>query len=223
MDSYDLEVETQHDGPDFAAQNRVALLARERADKLTLPWVISTGLMAVYSLVTVGVGFENRVSAPAGLTAAFAIVAVGLAVLSVWRPRTRLTDEVLLEQLGHRVDTNHWATRMRFDPTQTSQYKGLPESEQRVLALSLLFERPYYEALAAAAGVALLGLVHGLVTKSFEGAVPFLVAAFALNVWHYPRLTRLIDRGRKLCREAEEAAQVRDALREATRMQARRE
>lgn len=222
MELDELEVEARDDGPNLAAQSKVAVLARERADKLTVPWVISTGAIALYSLVTVGVGFGNRVSTPVGVTAAFALVAAVLGVLSVWRPRTQLADGVLLKQLKQRLETNQWATSMRLDPTQTAQYKGLPESEQRVLALSLLFERPYFEALAATAGIALLGLVHGLLTKSFEGGWPFFVAAFALNGWHYPRLAGLIDRGRKLYREAEEAAQVREALRDAKRGQGRR-
>lgn len=222
MDADELEVQSRQDGPDLAAQNRVAVLARERADKLTLPWVVSTSVIALYSLVTVGVGFGKRMSTSGGVMGAFALVATALAVFAVVRPRTQLTDDILLKQLGQRLETNRWATSMRFDPAQTAQYRGLPESEQRVLALTLLFERPYFEALAATAGVALLGLIHGLLARSVDGAWPFFVAAFALNAWHYPRLARLIDRGRALYRQAEEAAQVRQALAEAQRNQDRR-
>lgn len=217
LNSDDVEVETRDDGPNLRAMNEVAVLARARKEQLTTPWLVSTFVMAIYSPVVLAVAGEGRPSLPLGATLAFVVLALALGVFSVFWPPTRLADEVLLEHMRERLEPTEWAARMRFDSAQTADYKRLPESEQRALALSLAFERPYFVALIATAAIALLGFVHGLAAKSFDGVWPFVIAAFALNGWHYPRLTSLIDRGRKLHRTAEEAAEVQATLRAATR------
>ena len=52
--------------------------------------------------------------------------------------------------------------------------------------------------IALAHGVAAVGFAYGFLSKTLVEAAPFLLVALALNCWHYPRLARLIDRGRTL-------------------------
>ena len=46
-------------------------------------------------------------------------------------------------------------------------------------------------------------------TRTVLEASPFLTAALALNCWHYPRMTKLIERGRTSQTSAEDEAEAR--------------
>jgi hypothetical protein len=72
------------------------------------------------------------------------------------------------------------------------------------------------QGLGLSVGVALVGFVYGSLSRAVLEAAPFLLTALALNCWHYPRLGKLIDRGRTLqvAIEAEEEARALVDLRD---------
>jgi hypothetical protein len=198
---YPLRVMTD---PNFAARNQTDVLVQERRDILTKPWLGGTVLIGAYAGVLAFVGRSIAEPLPPIVGPVMMLAGAVLGVLSVVLPRSLLGDKQVQARLKEPVDAYRWAKTMRLRGAHLEAFKALPPDEQRLLALTIPFLRPYLVGLALANGVALLGLAYGLMSKTLIEAAPFLLAALALNAWHYPRLTGLIDRGRKLDRGDEE-------------------
>ncbi len=194
--------------PDFSAINKLTVLVRERKDALTIRWLGATMTIGIFALI---VAWFERGSPrlPMPLTIAFWLVGATCAVLSVWLPRKQLTDPLLARQLARPADAKGWARQLGLGPEQAGTLAELPDLEQRLYGLTILFERPYTLGLALSGGLAVLGLVYGILARTLVEAMPLLLGALALNCWHFPRLTSIIDRGRKLDSIAEDEAAVR--------------
>lgn len=194
---------------DFQAINRLTGLLRERKDALTIRWLGSTVAIGVFALIIAW--FEQgSPRVPLLLTVFVWVASAVLAGLSVWLPRQQLADPHVARRLRLPADAQGWARKMRLTPEQARTLAALPNLEQRLFGLTLLFERPYTLGLAFAGALAVLGLIYGLIAGTLvEASVP-LLGALALNCWHYPRLTPLIERGRKLESKAEDEAVVRE-------------
>jgi hypothetical protein len=197
---------------DFQAINKLTELLRERKDALTIRWLYATATIGAFALI-VALFEQGRPRVPMALTVVVWLATAVLAGLSIWLPRKKLTDRDLLRQLRLPVDVHGWAQKMRLNAEQTRTLAELPSLEQRLFGLTLIFERPYMLGLALAGGLAVLGLVYGLIAGTLVEATVPLVGALALNCWHYPRLTSLIDRGRKLESKDEDEAMVRELTR----------
>jgi hypothetical protein len=184
--------------PDFSARNQVDVLLRERADALTKRWLLMNGMAGVLAIVLTVVGNPMPEKVP-GLVVMLCWIAGGvLSVLSVVLPKRELDDRAVTRWLRLPVDPYRWALQMKLTPQQKDAFMALPPSEQSVFALTIPFVRPYMMGLALALGVAAIGFVYGLLSRQVLEAAPFLIAAVALNCFHYPRLGNLIHRGRKL-------------------------
>jgi hypothetical protein len=190
--------------PNFAARNQTDVLVRERKDILTKPWLVATIIIGVYAGVLAYFGRATSERLPALVAPAMMLAAAVLGVLSLVVPRLQLGDKQLEARLREPIDAYRWAKTMRLRGPLMDAFKALPPEEQRLLALTIPFQRPYLIGLALANGVALVGLAYGFMSKTLVDAAPFLLAALALTAWHYPRLSPLIDRGRKLDRHEEE-------------------
>lgn len=194
--------------PDFSAINKLTVLLRERRDALTIRWLAATVMVGVFALIVAW--FEQgSPRVPLALTIVFWLVGAVCAVLSVWLPRKQLADRHLARQLSLPADAQGWARRLELGAEQSRALATLPDLEQRLYGLTLLFERPYTLGLALSAGLAFVGLVYGVLAGTLVEAMPLLLGALALNCWHYPWLTSIIDRGRKLESLAEDEAAVR--------------
>jgi len=195
--------------PDFAVRNQVDVLLRERAEALTRRWLMATGAVGALAVV-LSIQANSMPEPVSGLVAILAWLAGGLlAVLSVVLPQRELADPYISRWLRAPVDVYRWAGQMKLTPKQKQVFFALPPEEQSVFGLTILFVRPYMQALGLSLGVALVGFVYGVLCRAVLEAAPFLVASLALNCWHYPRLVKLIDRGRKL----QSAAEIDDEAR----------
>jgi hypothetical protein len=201
---------------DFQAINKLTELLRARKDALTIRWLFATATIGVFALI-VALFEQGRPRVPMALTVLVWMATAVLAGLSIWMPMKKLTNRDLLRQLRLPVDVHGWARTMRLDAEQTSTLASLPSLEQRLFGLTLIFERPYMLGLALAGGLAVLGLLYGLIAGTLVEATVPLVGALALNCWHYPRLTSLVDRGRKLESKDEDEAMVRELTRKGPR------
>jgi hypothetical protein len=190
--------------PNFAARNQIDVLVRERKDILTRPWLGATVLIGVYAGVLTYFGGATAAPLPPMVGPAMMTGAAVLGLLSVVVPRLQLSDKKLQARLREPVEAYRWAKTMHLRGPLMDQFKALPSDEQRLLGLTIPFQRPYLIGLGLANGVATIGLVYGFMNKTLMEAAPFLLAALALTAWHYPRLGPLIDRGRKLDRHEEE-------------------
>jgi hypothetical protein len=200
---------------DFAAANELTRLLRQRKDALTIRWLAITVAIGVFGLVLAVLAQHPHDPIAPALTIASWVVVVGLAVASIVLPHKQLTDKHVVKHLGLPADPQRLARQLKLDAEQARVLGALPDLEQRLFALTALFERPYTLALALTGGVALVGLGYGLVTRTMVEAMPLLLSALVLNCWHFPRFGRLVERGRKLEDVADEARTVR----ELTRMQ----
>jgi hypothetical protein len=201
--------------PDSAVWNKLAPLVQARKDALSIRWNAATALIAAYAVLLSVLDRPRLDEIPLLPTVAAWLLSAALGGLSLLLPKRALADKRLRGHLQIVVDPKLSATRMRLDPKHSRLFQELPAREQRMLALTQLFERPYTQALLLSGAVGLVGLAYGVAFRTLLEAVPLLVVALALNCWHYPRLTRLIDRGHKLARADEQAAQKRavvDAL-----------
>jgi hypothetical protein len=196
--------------PDFAAVNELTRLLRQRKDALTLRWLAVTVSIGVFGLVLAALAKNPPDPFPVAAKIAIWVVAATLALLSILLPRRQLTDKHVLQQLAFPVDPQRWARQMRLDADQSRSLGSLPDLEQRLFGLTMLFERPYTLALGLTGGVAVVGLLYGIVARTMVDAMPILLSALVLNCWHFPRLAKLIERGRKLDSLAEEARTVRE-------------
>jgi hypothetical protein len=190
--------------PNFTARNQTDVLVRERKDILTKPWLVATVLIGLYAGVLAYLGRATAEPLPPLIAPAMLLGAAVLGVLSVLVPRWQLGDKRLQARLREDVDAYRWAKAMHLRGPLMDAFKALPLEEQRLLGLTIPFQRPYLIGLALANGVALIGLAYGFMIKTLLDASPFLLGALALTAWHYPRLGPLIDRGRKLDRHEEE-------------------
>lgn len=205
--------------PDFAARNQVDALVRERKDALTVRWLIHTGAIGASAVLLAILAHTVPEPVATPVVALAWLIGLALAALSVVLPRRRLADEHLASWLRAPVDPYRWALQMKLTDEQKDAFMALPPAEQRVFGLTLLFEQPYVLGLNLALGVVLVGLGYGLIARTLIEAAPFLLGALALNCWHYPRLARLIDRGRVL----QSAAQDEDTVRELVELQQQEE
>lgn len=196
--------------PDFAARNQVDVMLRERSETLTKLWLVATFAIGLVAIVLAAVGETMPAELPGAVVTLAWLVAGLLALLSVVLPQRELGDPYLDRWLRLPVDAHRWAKQMRFSVEQRDAFIALPPAEQSVFGLTLLFERPYWLGLGLSFGVALVGLVYGLLTHTVLEAAPFLTAALVLNCWHYPRprLRKLIERGRSLQSRAEEESEA---------------
>jgi hypothetical protein len=194
--------------PNFTARNQTDALVRERKDILTKPWLVATVLIGLYAGVLAYLGRATAEPLPPLIAPAMMLGAAVLGFLSVLVPRWQLSDKRLQTRLREEVDAYRWAKTMHLRGPLMDAFKALPPEEQRLLGLTIPFQRPYLIGLALANAVALIGLVYGFMIKTLLDASPFLLGALALTAWHYPRLGPLIDRGRKLDRHEEEEQAV---------------
>jgi hypothetical protein len=192
--------------PDFAAQNQVLGLMRERADVLTMRWLGVTAAIGALSVALAVFAETIPAEVPAAAVAVFWVVAVALAVASVLVPRQLMGDKLIAAHMRAPVDAYRWAVQLKLKAASKDVFIALPPSEQRVCSLTLMFERPYTIGLGLGFGVALVGFVYGLVSHTLLEAAPFLLSALGLMCWHYPRLGRLVDRGRAVQKADEEQA-----------------
>ena len=190
--------------PNFAARNQTEVLLRQRRDILTIPWLCATVLIGGYAVVLAVYGRTVAEPLPPGLGPALMGAGVVLALLSVLLPLRQLGDKRLEARLRVPIEAYFWARSMRLRGVHAETFKALPPEEQRMLGLTILYQKPYAIGLALANAVATIGVVYGFLSKALVEAAPFLLVALALNCWHYPRLAPLIDRGRKLDRVEEE-------------------
>lgn len=194
---------------DFAARNQVDVLLRERSETLTKLWLGATFAIGAIAVVLSVFAQTLATEVPSAVVLLAWLIGGLLALLSVVMPQRELADVYLARWLRLPVDAHRWAKQLKLSIAQRDAFIALPAQEQSVFGLTLLFERPFKLGLGLSVGVALVGLVYGLLTHTVLEAAPFLTAALALNCWHYPRLSRLIDRGRKLQSGAEEEAEAR--------------
>jgi hypothetical protein len=125
-------------------------------------------------------------------------------------PRRMLSDAVLAAHLRSTIDVHRCAMRMNLTDAQRDVFLALPPTEQKLFTLTLELERPYTVGLLLVTGVVGSGLVYGLSLRGLIETTPYLLGALALAGLHYPRLTRLIDRGRALLKADEEQAELRE-------------
>jgi hypothetical protein len=179
---------------------------RVRKDALTLRWVVATVLIGVYAGVLASLTESVLQPARPVVLVVLGVLAALLTAGSIVVPRTLLADESLTEPSRMPIDAHRWARRMRLKGAHIDAFVALPARAQRIVGLTILFERPYMLGLLFAGGVGVLGLAYGMLTQSLIDAAPFLLVAVALNCWHYPRLSALIERGSKL-HQADKAGQ----------------
>lgn len=191
--------------PDFAARNKLDVLVRERKDALSMRWLAATAAIAGHSLLLAAIAREIPDEVPWAVTALCWLLAALLAVLAVVLPRRRLTDKELARHLESPVDLELCSRRLRLDPEQRRVLAELPSVEQRAFGLILLFGRPHTLGLGLSAALAFVGLGYGLATRGLIEAAPFLLAALALNCWHFPRLAPLVERGLELASADDDA------------------
>jgi hypothetical protein len=195
--------------PDFTARNQVDVLVRERAEALTKRWLAATGAIGAVALLLSMLANTMPEKVSGFLVLSCWLVGGVLAVLSVVLPRGELADSHIAKWVRAPVDAYRWAKRMGLNDDQQDVFIDLPPAEQSLVGLTILYERPLWLGLGLSLGVALVGFVYGLLFRAVLEAAPFLIAALALNCWHYPRLTKLIDRGRTMQSAAEDEAQAR--------------
>src|SRR5262249_12517758 len=150
----------------FAARNQTDVLVRERKDILTIPWLFATALIGGYAGVLAVYGRSIAEPLPPAVAPVMFIVAGVLGVLSVVLPPLKLGDKQLRAQLAEPVEPFVWARSMRLRGPNKDVFKALPPEEQKLLALTLLFQRPYLIGLALANSVAIVGLVYGFMIKT---------------------------------------------------------
>jgi cobalamin synthase len=195
--------------PDFAAQNQVTALLRERKDVLTVRWLAATAAIGALAIVLALIAQTIPAELPTAVVVVAWLIGGALAAASVLAPRQMMGQKLIAARLRAPVDAYRCAVQMKLSAANKDVFIALPVSEQSVCALTLMFERPYTIALGLAFGVALVGFVYGLVSQTLLEAAPFLLTALGLMCWHYPRLDGLVDRGRAVLK----ADQEQEALR----------
>jgi hypothetical protein len=185
---------------------------RQRQDILTMPWIGATLSIGAYALVLAFASDAGAVRVTPYLTVLLGALGCGFAAASILLPRRACSDAAIAAQMRLEPQVQTWAKTLQVDAEQLKFLSELAGTEQRLIELTLMFRRPYLLALALAHGVALAGLAYGLLSQALLQAVPFLIAALALNGLHYPRLAPLLARGRKLDRPDEEMQQMERTL-----------
>jgi F0F1-type ATP synthase membrane subunit c/vacuolar-type H+-ATPase subunit K len=204
-------------------------IVRPRQEALTVIWLAMTASIGVYAMI-VSVVTRDWMPGEVGLAAGivFRLMAVGLTIASIMVPRRMLSAAQITELMRTEPDLKALATRGRShdaDLEELRQLHALPKLDQHLVALVQQFRTPYIVGLAFSEAVAFLGLVFGLMAHNMFASLPLLAAALALNGYHYPRLTKLLDRGRKLQHDEEldslkqDLQQLEKDLRKRPRMQ----
>jgi hypothetical protein len=133
-------------------------------------------------------------------------VALGIAALSIQLPRKHLSKARLTAVLSSTPDLRQLATRLakrQVDGDRLASFQQLPKDEQRLLMLTQAALRPLLIGLACDEALALLGAIYAVVAMNIVAGFPIMLLAFVLNGWHFPRLAKLIERGRKLAPDDE--------------------
>jgi hypothetical protein len=177
---------------------------RVRKDALILVWTVATVIIGVYAGILAWSGKALAEPVRPLVSALFMAGAALCAAASIYARYKLLDDARMRAHLEQEIDAHRWARRMRFDPPQTAVFVAMPEPAQRIVSLTLFFERPFMLSLALANGVAILGLWYGMMTRTAVEAAPFFLVAVALNCWHYPRLNKLLERRRKFVSPGED-------------------
>ena len=169
-----------------------------------MPWLGATALIGVYSVILSFVAEEGPVERPATLRYGSLAVGGAFAVAAFLLPRRATADGVISAHMLREPEMHSVSAQLGLSHDTYHFLLGIPKPAQRLVGLIDTYRSAYVLGLALSAGVALTGFVLGCVTKNMLESAPFLVSAFALNGWHYPRLAALLDRGRKLDRPSKE-------------------
>jgi hypothetical protein len=136
----------------------------------------------------------------------FWLVAVAIAALSVLASIRLLTNKDISEHMGSTPEPRQLAKRLRgdeLDAEALAALETLTPDEQRLYGLLALQWSPMCIGLGMDLGLALLGCVLAIVAKNFLVGFPMLVLALALNGLHFPRVQRLLARGKKFAKDEE--------------------
>lgn len=202
---------------ELAAAEKFDALVRACSEKLTVPWLAMTASIGLDSIILSYVAEQGPLPASLALTCVLAAVGCVLAAASVMVPRRACSDAAISAQMRREPLPRAWSDSMRLDGDDFHALLGLPKPLQRLFGLIVMSRTPYLIALGLSVAVASLGLVYGLITKSMLYALPWLGVAFALNGLHYPRLEKLMQRGRKLDQPDEEDQELERQLKQMKR------
>lgn len=222
MNIYDLESgdESESEGSQAAAQI-FDDVTKKQAELLTLPWIgftLGVGACAiVLSLATDGLYSEHL--SVVVMTIAV-ILALGLAVLSlVILPERLLDDATISAHMRKEPSLELLESTLRAGDRAeyTREIRRLPKLEKRLLGVTKLHFQPYLMCLSCAEGIAVLGLIFGLIQQSLGAGLPLFALALVVLAAHYPRLGKLMARARKLAGPDEEMLEAARQIREVRR------
>lgn len=170
-----------------------------------MPWTVMTVLLGVMAMLGSALSHDDLPRDLHGaVRALFWLIVLALAVASVVLPRKQLTERHIKGSMRVEPSVKKLATRFpsqQPDPALLSEIGALPKNEQRLLYLLRLSMKPMLIGLALSDGIAVVSVIYSIVAQDLFAGLPMLVIAFALNFWHFPRVERLLDRGRKLSQD----------------------
>lgn len=167
-----------------------------------LLWAVLTFSLVLYGVVAFLLARpEEARELPATLSVAFALAACAIAGVAFRIPAAMLRDEKLRAVLAPEPSPEALAKHPQtgqVDPDRRRRIAELPSNDQRLLRLPGAALTPFILRLAMHEAIGILGLVLSLLSHTFAPAVPFLLAAIALNWLARPRLRALSERGARL-------------------------
>ncbi len=181
--------------------NQFQDLLRQRKDALLLPWTVMTGSIGIWAIVSSVITQEYLpAELPVFVAPLFWVLALVLAGASIALPRKALETPRIKAHMRSVPNLRQLATNLRTKDVDGGLLKQLSElspSEQRLIGLTHVLLKPLALGLALSEAVAIVGFTFSIVARNFFAGFPMLILAFVLNGWHFPRVERLVELGRK--------------------------
>jgi len=131
------------------------------------------------------------------------IAAVVLAVFSLFLRKHFLSDSFISTKLNIEPDLNTLAMNLQtreVDEERLATLKNLGKHEQKVYSLIISSTKPLIIIFAINEAIMILGFVLAILTKDSNAAMPFAIAAIALNIINYPKHQKVMEQAIKRCR-----------------------
>lgn len=186
--------------------NSLQGLIRTQKDDLILPWTVATVVLGVMAIVAASLSQDALPRDLHGaISAAFWALSLTLAVMSVVLPMQKLTERHVIGSMRVEPNPHKLAARLgrtAVDAERLREISALPKNEQRMLGLLQLSTKPMLIGLLLSDAIATTSVVYSIVAQNLFAGLPMLGLAFGLNVWHFPRVERLLARARKAAQDA---------------------
>lgn len=154
--------------------------------------------VAVAYFVEPGASWEP-LPAPA-LMATLATLAIGFAIASLLLPRAYPTDDLLARLVEQEQTPEVVAAALAPAAVNVELLRELDPVERRLVMVAPVFRAQAILRGALVEGIAVLGFVLAVLSRSFFYATPFAALAFLLMLPVFPRIEPLVERARQQIR-----------------------